>query len=349
VFFLPWKLHVLIVTSILLVFGTKESGAYLVTVFVLRVALLYYWLLFSLAGGSARTLLSIWRRAINFLFYFTPLGAEVPLPGAEKQHAVLRSIALYEGNICAGKTTMIRALATCARTVVHEENVPIDVLRRFNQSHDGVEIQMIMGRQRAESLYRSASKFASAHGITTIAHDRSVLGCRAFALWNYVSGTLPRDALLKYFTLVGTDVAGLLRQIDAPIVVYYLPVPAEICFARLRNRPGVDQSTTARYLLGVSLMHTLVITALLRDRPRNVSVVLTSSDAVTQPLSDNVCVCSHHTTSTVALDTFIGSLAFTPIEHARLTEVLVKWLRIPDMLPYCLSEREWTEHLCLDT
>lgn len=367
VLFLPWRLHLLIV--IVLLFWRKDhTGAvsWLGGAIVLRIIVLYFWACWWLVRSFVTLNWRAWRRFYHFLFSFLPLETSPPpavpvAPAlAAERHALTKRIVMLEGLICAGKTTVALHLARCPLVVVKEEAVPDAVLRRFNESHEGTEIQMVMGARRRVHAAESAALITMSP--CGVVHDRSLVGCRAFALWNYVQGSLSRAALDAYMALAGRKISDDFGGIRAPITLLYMPLPVSEALARLRRRAGPDQGTTEQYMLGVSLMHALVIRALLRVPALDVTVQLYSShgtqeeeDASQRRGEAAVCACQHlkragtraaEIRGLAELRNYDGTLHLNADDGAaeRLAEV-VDELGLPrDKLGMCV-ERRWTAEL----
>ena len=378
VLFVSWRAHVAICVGVFLAYRTFSAvGTYIAALVTLRFMTLWVWLVWRLIAWSLRMHAALWRGVWNFLFRFIPWDDVVPLapaqaPASKREEASpidalmsKHTIYVLEGNICAGKTRLANWLDKCRNVQVHFENVPEDVLERFNKTQDGVEIQRVMGRMRCASLRDSVIGRATTH-----VHDRSVIGCRAFAYWNYVLGNLSRRTLTDYLAECG---GPLLRDADwfdrrsapAQIRVVYLPLPVATSLERLAQRPGVDQRTSERYLLGVSLMHALVLYSFARHRSDSFRFALSSSDIVgdMSRAAEAICgsagdctgrcrlalleqACAHDWYAINLLE-YKGHLALSPDELGRLSELGDGELELSryTALAVCHTERDWNSLL----
>lgn len=351
VLFLPWRVHLAI--CLVLLFWRKDHTAavsWLGAMIALRLVLLYFYVCYSFVRWIAGAILRAWRGAYRFLFHFLPLAPSREATLRE-QHAAVKKVIMIEGLICAGKTTIVSHLRQCPNIVVYDEAVPQDVLRRFNESGDGTEIQEVMGRRRRKNAAESVELVRQ--GERAVVHDRSLVGCRAFALWNYVAGSLTREALERYLSLANASVADDFARLGrAEVVVLYLPVSVQVALDRLRKRAGPDQDTSEKYMLGVSLMHTLVLTSLLKART-NVSVLFYTSDGVDDLAADGECACQHLRRATKAhnfryifnaLKKFDGVLELSELERTRLAYVVTELLKIEFSYDR-ICEQVWTYSL----
>jgi deoxyadenosine/deoxycytidine kinase len=352
VLFLPWRVHLAI--CLVLLFWRKDHTAavsWLGAMIALRLVLLYFYVCYSFVRWIAGAVLRAWRGAYHFLFHFLPFAPSREATLRER-HAAVKKVIMIEGLICAGKTTIVSRLRRCPNIVVYDEAVPQDVLRRFNESGDGTEIQEVMGRRRRKNAAESIELVRQ--GERAVVHDRSLVGCRAFALWNFVAGSLTYEALARYLDLANGKVADDFARIGrAEVVVLYLPVPVRVALGRLRQRAGPDQATPEKYMLGVSLMHALVLVSLLKTSD-SVSVLFYTSDDADGPVADGECVCRHLRRATKthndyanveALMKFDGRLELSELERARLDYAATKLLELSPIPHNLIYEIDWTRWL----
>jgi deoxyadenosine/deoxycytidine kinase len=340
---------------------------YVALVITLRFSFLYFYVVYAFArwafGAVFRSLYQIY----YFAFRFMPTNASTAERMAET-HALVGRLVLLEGNIAVGKTTIVNALARCPIGEIVNEGIPQDMLADFNRTKDGNAFQLRLGAKRIADITRCAAQLSmtSKHTAALVSEvksqrfiiDRSVIGCRAFALYNYVTGGLSAATLGTYMII---SAAELKRFFDdqlhqVPVVVFYLPVPARVSKERLMKRTGPDQDTSLQYLLGVSLMHALVLIHLLRATPRSVRVLLYDSTSMLGADPPGACVCqrlkSASTVAEAALRTtlpntepFDGRLDLNLAERDRLAQVVRDYLFMPPDLVDCVNERKWIETL----
>lgn len=169
---------------------------------------------------------------------------------------------LLEGNICAGKTEFMRTVESfrSRNVVVHYEMLVRGLHAAFVKDplKYGFALQMLMCERRCYMLSRA---IASVNQQTnkTVFLDRSLVGDYAFAAWNYIVGDISEAEFAMYQVQYGVVpslmLQNALRNGGKKIVIVYLHAPARVCKERLDSRPGADQNTSLRYLMGISLMH----------------------------------------------------------------------------------------------
>lgn len=184
---------------------------------------------------------------------------------------------MIEGNICASKTTVCKALQTYvrARVTCVPENVHHTLLEAFNKDPAayGFTFQLVM-RERRDAVIKHVMR-RQQREVDFLIVDRSLLGDWAFALWNYMTGSVTTDQMEIYRDAYGrtpcasfTDAINdvLETEDDGMMIICLLCTPAGECYKRLAERNGVDQETPLDYLLGVSMTHYMVLVSLMHDR-----------------------------------------------------------------------------------
>jgi len=346
VFFLPWKLHLAII--IVLLFWRKDTtlaASWVGAMLSLRFIALYLWVCWAFVRASARWTWRAWLATYHFLFRFLPLSeAEIDLI---QQHALLGRVVMIEGIICAGKSTIVSHLRQCPRIGVYDESVPPEVLARFNESGDGTEIQLVMGERRRAQASNSLMRVSRAPRSVGALHDRSLVGCRAFALWNFIAGSLSREALDAYLALAKRDVVEDFDVVERRATVLYIAVPVRMALKRLALRPGPDQGTSEKYMLGVSLMHAAVLASLLRPAALNKHQVVVRF--YTSHVVERSCACQHlncaSATIVYAHEQFDGQLVLTDEERGRAQFVFSNLLQLETVAKCEYVERAWTAEL----
>jgi len=162
-----------------------------------------------------------------------------------------------EGNIGAGKTTLITELRALDYNVVHENVLP-RLLELFYAQPDkyAFVLQMVASASRL-SIINSELLFGGS-ALTFL--DRSIVGDYAFAAANYVLGNLSCDEFLAYRESVGGSLKEVVEMtLPKSASIVYLRVSPEECAKRVVARDGVDASVSLEYLRVISAAHELAI------------------------------------------------------------------------------------------
>jgi deoxyadenosine/deoxycytidine kinase len=335
---------------------------YAALVIVARFTLLYFWVLWTFIRLTFVIVVEGLQNIFYFLFRFMPTDSNTAERMVE-QHVLVGKLCLLEGNIAVGKTTVVRELAKCPVGEIIQEGIPQDMLADFNRTHDGNAFQLRLGVKRITDIVRCATELAvctanPARMVNELGShrkivDRSIIGCRAFAFYNYVIGNLSGTTLDTYLMLSSAELKQFFEEKmnGVKVVVLYMPVPAHVCKERLMKRTGPDQGTTEQYLLGISLMHALVLINLLRSHPRSVRVLLYESSA-SSDYSVRGCVCQRLKKATLLgpstlapLENFSGVLDLNLAERERLEKVMRDYLTLAPKSVDCINERKWIETL----
>lgn len=167
---------------------------------------------------------------------------------------------MVEGPIGAGKTTLVTKVAASfehARAV--HEHVPSALLEAFynDGKRYGFALQLLQyGYRRATLAAATASRGTN----DLVVLDRSILGDRAFALWNAAVGHLTAEDWALYCETTGANVAEALARAGADATntaILYLHDPTETCSARQQRRDTGDIDVA--YMDGIAAAYLVVL------------------------------------------------------------------------------------------
>jgi deoxyadenosine/deoxycytidine kinase len=170
---------------------------------------------------------------------------------------------LVDGNIGAGKTTLVCALASAQPT--HYRAAPEAIGPRFLAAFYATPVEYGFALQMTQHAQRSAllqEALAADEHVTLL--DRSILGDYAFALWNAASGNLNAEHWTLYREQAGASIADALSaRLAEPRAVrlVYLHSGADECGARQRVRDAALVGASAippAYMRGIEAAHALV-------------------------------------------------------------------------------------------
>lgn len=165
-------------------------------------------------------------------------------------------IYLVEGNIAAGKTTLVNRLCEQHNLVPVPEPVEDNpYLEKFYKEPSKYALAMQLWLfERRLTAYREAVRVASTRGCNGVVLDRSVFSDYVFALNGYHEGTISRTGFDEYLRAYNEA----LRTLPAPTAVFYLNVSPERCLYRIRNVRGreCEQSIPLSYLQGLDSCYT---------------------------------------------------------------------------------------------
>jgi len=158
-------------------------------------------------------------------------------------------IVAVDGNICAGKSILVKHLSRLDNVCVKYESCSDNPYLEdyYNDPHKhalSMQLYMLMERYHG---YQSAMKEVQAG--KTVILDRSVYSDAVFARKNYTDGYITEAGYECY----RTKRAELLQKLTPPDLVIYLDVSPETCLKRiltLRNRE-CEQSIPLEYLSGL--------------------------------------------------------------------------------------------------
>lgn len=160
------------------------------------------------------------------------------------------AIIIIEGNISAGKTTLVKELGSKlnARTYI-EPALDNPYLERFYKEPKKYALTMqIYLLQRRFLSYVDALKLCL-QGDETVLLDRSIFSDYVFAVKNFKDGNITSDGFQYYLSLR----EKMLRHLPIPHATLYLDVPPEVCHDRILNmrRRGCESSIPLDYLSGL--------------------------------------------------------------------------------------------------
>jgi len=169
-------------------------------------------------------------------------------------------IYLVEGNIAAGKTTLVNRLCEQHDLVPVPEPVEDNpYLEDFykDPAKYALPMQLWLFKRRL-SAYREAVRVASTRGCNGVVLDRSVFSDYVFALNGYHEGTISHAGFDEYLRTY----RGTLQTLPAPTAVFYLNVSPEICLYRIRNVRGreCEQNIPLSYLQGLDSCYATFLT-----------------------------------------------------------------------------------------
>jgi len=378
-FFMHWRLHVVAMFAILLyTHDATKLALYMLFFVLMRTFLLYFMAVWYICVWQLSKAWWMVKSTWYLAFMYAPRAPPAPEPVAEPAAAAAAvevtvrpavpavcivdprptepdhpklpgcgEIVAIEGNIAVGKTTAAKRLMVCTKSRVHCELVPRHLLEEF-QRGNGYPLQMAMGEARRVSLDTSRRTLLE-RPYSRDVHDRWIFGCRAFAMLNYVLGTLSRADLDAYLVVAG-DLRTLLgaKTREPRIHVLFAGTPTAVCKQRLEQRVGPDQDTPLRYLLGVSLLHSLVLSYAIRMRLPCLRVTIYDLSIVTnwQVTSSNcICTALQFVGFYVNRNNFNGVLELSNEELERLNEVRMMLGGMAAMSQKRLDEWQWMEAL----
>jgi len=158
-------------------------------------------------------------------------------------------IVAVDGNICAGKTTLVNGLSliddVCVKYESCADNPYLEDYYR-DPSKYALSMQLYLFMARYET-YQSAMKEAQAGKIVIL--DRSVYSDAVFARQNYNDGYITEDGYECYMT----KRRALLQNLTPPNLVVYLDVDPETCLQRILNlrERKCEQNIPLGYLRGL--------------------------------------------------------------------------------------------------
>lgn len=128
-----------------------------------------------------------------------------------------------EGNIGAGKTTLVHALRSLGHATQNEEvNTPfLKHLYTHKDSAFAFQIYMLMCRVHVLTLHARTE--------TPLYIDRSLFGDRCFAIVNYMLRNISA-AEFDLYTAISNEKGG----VDEHVI--YLHTPYEVCYGRMQSR-----------------------------------------------------------------------------------------------------------------
>jgi len=336
--FFSLRTHVVVVVALLIWRGDGQAALGYVALLLLARALQLlgralhafgrsYWVALCWTGASLR---------------------RVALARERCAHCVDARVAWLEGPIAAGKTTA----AAAHDGPVESECVPPALLAEFQRDAKATAalFQLTMDARRRAAWLRTLCRPSTG---TLVVHDRALLGSRAFAAWNYVCGSLTRaeyDATLAaeggeslYATLAAQASGGA-----PPLLLVLFATPVALCHKRVAARGDSDAATPVRYLAGLSLLHALLLRALLDEQRAARRVVVRAALALgTDARRAGACCCAALGARWGALRAQINAashatrLELTPAEAARLGELGFDARR--EWVEYRWLRATWTE------
>jgi len=166
---------------------------------------------------------------------------------------------MFEGNIAAGKSTLVSRLAADEpeRYVCAPEAIGASFLAAFYKQPQryGFALQMTQQAHRAALL---DAALASTSPTRTMLLDRSILGDYAFALWNAAIGNLDAEQWALYQEQAGSSIAACLQRCPPDEVsIVFLYDTASECQARQAERDST--AVDAAYMLGLESAHFVVL------------------------------------------------------------------------------------------
>ena len=154
-------------------------------------------------------------------------------------------IVFIEGNIGAGKSTVLREIRARGFPVVAE---PVDAWKFFARRHS--DPQRWTFTFQIEALLSMASLVASAPGGSVVFVERSVQSALLFSEAAFETGLMSQDELDLLRTaaeMVGTS--------PVPSMTVCIDVAPSTCYARLRQRQRPEERVTEEYIALLDRKH----------------------------------------------------------------------------------------------
>ncbi|KAL0486375.1 deoxyguanosine kinase [Acrasis kona] len=160
-------------------------------------------------------------------------------------------LAIVEGNISAGKTTLCRDLAkTINFKPYFEPHIENPWLEKFYNEPKkyAFQLQMFMLHHRFDT-FKSAIKLLEQKDHNGVLLDRSIYSDWVFAKKNYDDGNISEVQFRQYLEVR----QNMLQQVPIPDVTIYLDVHPEVCLHRIKNVRGIacESSIPIEYLEGL--------------------------------------------------------------------------------------------------
>jgi deoxyadenosine/deoxycytidine kinase len=199
-----------------------------------------------------------------------------------------------EGNICAGKTSLCKRMTKHTDWLHVAEPLHTALFNMFNEKHgsgDSVQLsavsfafQMVMHERRKRAVATAALMDGNREWSVL---DRSLVGDYAFALCNFLNGSMDQYQYELYHDQQERDVVALVKpelddfvaRASRPKLVFLVQSAAQ-CLARLRKRAGSDTDMPLDYLVGVSIAHYMCMVRLIKyatrkDKPLPLDIFVT--------------------------------------------------------------------------
>lgn len=174
------------------------------------------------------------------------------------------SITLVEGNISAGKTTLVERLSNHLGYKAFFEPVENNPwLEKFYQDPKRYAFPLQMWiLERRYQMYLEAMKYLKSHPGEGVLLDRSVFSDIVFARWNNELGQINDNQMTQYIT----KRHQLMTAVPLPDCVIYLDVAPSVCLHRMikRNR-GCEVGVSVEYLEGLDKHYKLFLNDMQRQ------------------------------------------------------------------------------------
>ncbi|KAJ6253279.1 NADH dehydrogenase [ubiquinone] 1 alpha subcomplex subunit 10 [Anaeramoeba flamelloides] len=199
---------------------------------------------------------------------------------------------LCEGNISAGKTTLVRGLAKLLDyQVFFEPTATNPYLKRYYQDRKtwALPMQLYLLRQRFMT-YVNCLKHIESGKVKGAILDRSLFSDWVFAKKNYDDGFIDDEGWKLYSSLR----KKMISLIPVPQITLFLDVPSKICYDRIHNMRGrkCESGIPLDYLLGLEERYVYLLEELEQMGGNVVKVDWTqfgSSINVLKKIIDKVC------------------------------------------------------------
>lgn len=176
--------------------------------------------------------------------------SSLPPPNPVKDYGLV----VFEGSICAGKTTHCKALEKAGATVALEK-VPQELLKLFltDPKKYALAMQAWMASSRGWVLSDLARKAQESK--TFLYADRGTLGDSAFAIANKLAGNMSDEEFKAYASAVRECEPMQTMMRDRNTTLAFLVPDVDTCVKRLSERDGVDQKTPTDYMKLLHRVH----------------------------------------------------------------------------------------------
>ncbi|KAJ6228549.1 NADH dehydrogenase [ubiquinone] 1 alpha subcomplex subunit 10 [Anaeramoeba flamelloides] len=161
------------------------------------------------------------------------------------------SLIICEGNICAGKTTLVKELARRLNyQAFFEPTATNPYLERYYQNREkwALTMQLFLLRQRFMT-YINCLEHIESGKVKGAILDRSLFSDWVFAKKNYDDGFINEQGW-ELYNSIRNEMVSL---IPIPQITLFLDVPSKICYDRIHNLRGrkCESGIPLDYLLGL--------------------------------------------------------------------------------------------------